>query len=56
MSQDLRLGHLRGIVMRAPNIVATTGFYLDQWGLHVAHEAPIDPGKTRSLLRCLARA
>ena len=39
MSQDLRLGHLRGIVMRAPNIVATTGFYLDQWGLRVAHEA-----------------
>ncbi|MEX0310907.1 MAG: VOC family protein [Tateyamaria sp.] len=39
MSHDLRIGHLRGIVMRAPGITATTDFYLDQWGLHVAHEA-----------------
>ena len=38
MSETLRLGHLRGIVMRAPGITATTDFYLDQWGLHVAHQ------------------
>ena len=38
MSDDLRIGHLRGIVMRAPGITATTPFYLDQWGLHVARE------------------
>ncbi len=39
MTQDLRLGHLRSIVMRAPGITATTDFYLNQWGLHVAHKA-----------------
>ncbi|MCU4653490.1 VOC family protein [Roseibacterium sp. SDUM158016] len=38
MTEDLRLDHLRGIVMRAPGITATTAFYTDQWGLHVAHE------------------
>jgi len=38
MTEDLRLDHLRGIVMRAPGITATTLFYTDQWGLHVAHE------------------
>lgn len=38
MSQDLRLDHLRGIVMRAPGIVATTDFYIDQWGLKIAHQ------------------
>ena len=36
MSQDLGIGHLRSIVMRAPGITATTDFYLDQWGLHLA--------------------
>ncbi|GAB5446337.1 VOC family protein [Gymnodinialimonas sp.] len=39
MTEDLRLNHLRGIVMRAPGITATTPFYTDQWGLHVAEEA-----------------
>lgn len=39
MTEDLRLNHLRGIVMRAPGITATTPFYTDQWGLHVADEA-----------------
>lgn len=39
MSDILRVDHLRGIVMRAPGITATTPFYLDQWGLHLAHEA-----------------
>ncbi|MDA0186491.1 MAG: VOC family protein [Proteobacteria bacterium] len=38
MTEDLRLDHLRGIVMRAPGITTTTSFYTDQWGLHVAHE------------------
>lgn len=38
MTEDLRLHHLRGIVMRAPGITATAPFYTDQWGLHVAHE------------------
>lgn len=37
MSLDLRVDHLRGIVMRAPGITATTEFYTEQWGLHVAH-------------------
>ena len=36
MTEDLRLDHLRGIVMRAPGITATTSFYTEQWGLHVA--------------------
>ena len=39
MPEILRVHHLRGIVMRAPAITDTTPFYLDQWGLHVAHEA-----------------
>ncbi|NNE80277.1 MAG: glyoxalase [Silicimonas sp.] len=38
MSDDLRVDHLRGIVMRAPGISSTTAFYTDQWGLHVAHQ------------------
>ena len=38
MSKDLGIHHLRGIVMRAPGITSTTGFYLDQWGLHLAHQ------------------
>ncbi|MFK7752266.1 MAG: VOC family protein [Sedimentitalea sp.] len=38
MPQDLRVDHLRGIVMRGPGISATTDFYTGQWGLHVAHQ------------------
>lgn len=38
MSNELRVGHLRGIVMRAPGITATKNFYTEQWGLHVAHD------------------
>ncbi len=30
---------LRGIVMRAPGVAATTAFYLENWGLSVAAEA-----------------
>lgn len=37
MTHELRVGHLRSIVMRAPGITATTAFYLEQWGLSVAH-------------------
>lgn len=38
MHQTPRLNNLRGIVMRAPGITATTDFYVNQWGLHVAHQ------------------
>lgn len=34
----IRVGTLRGLVMRAPGITATRDFYLDQWGLHLAYE------------------
>lgn len=39
MTRPTRIGHLRGIVMRAPGISATKGFYTDNWGLSLAHEA-----------------
>ncbi len=39
MSNPVRVGHLRGIVMRAPGITATAGFYTDLWGLKLAEEA-----------------
>jgi len=38
MSEPIRVGALRGIVMRAPGITATRGFYENNWGLTVAHE------------------
>ncbi len=38
MTETIRAGTLRGLVMRAPGITATRDFYLDQWGLHLAHE------------------
>lgn len=34
----IRPGHLRGIVMRAPGITATRDFYLENWGLSLAHQ------------------
>ncbi|MDG1738760.1 MAG: VOC family protein [Paracoccaceae bacterium] len=37
MSETIRVNHLRGIMMRAPGITATTDFYTNLWGLHVAH-------------------
>jgi catechol 2,3-dioxygenase-like lactoylglutathione lyase family enzyme len=40
MSQTVRVGGLRGIVMRAPGITATRDFYLQNWGLSLAHEEP----------------
>lgn len=36
MSEPIRVGHLRGIVMRAPMITVTTDFYTQMWGLRVA--------------------
>ncbi len=39
MTQSIRVGALRGLVMRAPGITATKGFYEHNWGLTVAHEA-----------------
>jgi len=38
MTDEVRVGHLRGIVMRAPDITATADFYTEKWGLHVAHQ------------------
>jgi len=38
MSKLLSLGGLRGIVMRAPGITATTDFYVKQWGLNVSRQ------------------
>ncbi len=39
MTDQIRAGHLRGLVMRAPGITDTTDFYLDQWGLEVGEKA-----------------
>lgn len=38
MSEPIRVDALRGIVMRAPGITATKGFYENNWGLTAAHE------------------
>lgn len=38
MSDMTRVGHLRGIVMRAPGMTATKDFYVDAWGLSIAAE------------------
>ena len=35
MSEQVRVGHLRGIVMRAPGITQTVDFYTKFWGLSV---------------------
>lgn len=39
MTDTIRAGHLRGIMMRAPGMTETLPFYLDMWGLDLAHEA-----------------
>lgn len=36
MSDRIKVGALRGIVMRAPGITATSAFYEDNWGLSLA--------------------
>lgn len=38
MTQSIQIGALRGLVMRAPGITATKGFYEHNWGLTLAHE------------------
>ncbi len=38
MSETIRAGNLRGIVMRAPNMTSTVKFYEDSWGLTVAKQ------------------
>lgn len=37
MANEIRMGHLRGIVMRAPGMTDTAKFYTDLWGLDIAH-------------------
>lgn len=37
MVDELRVGHLRGIVMRAPGMSETAEFYTKLWGLETAH-------------------
>lgn len=39
MSDPIRTGFLRGIVMRAPNITETSNFYTNTWGLQEAGSA-----------------
>ena len=39
MSDKVRIGGLRGIMMRGPNITQTLPFYADMWGLSLAHNA-----------------
>lgn len=37
MAEPIRVGALRGIMMRAPGIVETLPFYEEMWGLNVSH-------------------
>ena len=39
MTHPVKVGKLRGLVMRAPGITASKGFYEHHWGLTVAQEA-----------------
>ena len=38
MTELVRVGALRGIVMRGPGLPATLPFYEDMWGLSLAHK------------------
>jgi hypothetical protein len=38
MTETIRVGSLRGIMMRAPGMTETLPFYLDMWGLSLAHQ------------------
>lgn len=38
VNETTRVGHLRGIMMRAPGMTETLPFYLDMWGLTLAHQ------------------
>jgi catechol 2,3-dioxygenase-like lactoylglutathione lyase family enzyme len=39
MTDLVRVGSLRGIMMRGPGLTQTLGFYEDMWGLSLAHQA-----------------
>lgn len=38
MTETIRVGGLRGIMMRGPGLTATVPFYEDMWGLKLAHK------------------
>jgi catechol 2,3-dioxygenase-like lactoylglutathione lyase family enzyme len=38
MSDTIRVGGLRGIMMRGPGVTEPLPFYVDMWGLNVAHK------------------
>ncbi|MBY8917582.1 VOC family protein [Nitratireductor sp. L1-7-SE] len=38
MAETIRVGSLRGIMMRGPGITSTLPFYEDMWGLSLAHK------------------
>ena len=38
MAETVRVGSLRGIMMRGPGITQTLSFYEDMWGLSLAHK------------------
>lgn len=40
MTESVRTGSLRGIMMRGPGLTATLPFYQDMWGLKLAHQEP----------------
>ncbi len=40
MGEIVRVGSLRGIMMRGPGITQTLPFYEDMWGLRLAHKEP----------------
>ena len=40
MTDPVRVGSLRGIMMRGPGLTDTLPFYLDMWGLSLAHQGP----------------
>jgi len=40
MTETVRAGHLRGIMMRGPGLTETLPFYEDMWGLTLAHHEP----------------
>jgi len=38
VTETIRVGNLRGIMMRAPGMIETLPFYIDMWGLSLAHQ------------------
>ena len=41
MADQVRVGSLRGIMMRGPGLTQTLPFYEDMWGLSLAHEGEV---------------